>query len=693
MGFFNIFNKKQPTTCNKMLDGIQSQMMLLPPDMNTIDFINLYGEVGYIYACINRRADAIASTDWYSEDSKGNKKESMALKLLKKPNPYMSQYELFNITSKYLDTVGQAFWYIARDNKFGIPREIWVINPRYVYVVPDKDNFIKGYVYRCGAQEVPLNTDDMLMFNISNPANPYSGVSPLKALASIVETEKYANEYNRNFFYNNATPNGIITYERQLSDIQFERVKEQWNARYGGVHNAHKIAILEGNAKYQTTGMSQKDMDFSMMKGLNKKEILGVFGVPEVLITGEAQNRATAEVQENIFYKNSIKPILRLIQDKINNEFTCLFKLEQDTLIKFREIIAEDKDFIKSLLDTQVNKTISVNEGRKIMSKLLGEDLEPVEGGDEIMTSPMTVPISIAGDYVTTGATTETDTSSEAKETEEELKTEIKKKTFSDKRNKSLIANAGKYQNAMLKASMKIEKEFIKDLNKYFKSQSEEIINAIYNKKDIDWNKYDEKLKNIANKHINNAFKTGGTTAANTTKAIAGAIQKADGTELIYTHANFLIEEAILKRCNKITRINATTKTAIIEIINTIYKDDQSLSIKEIENQIFQTNLFSKSRARTIAQTETLGAVNNASFLMMKQNEDVLEYKAWLNNTDELVRDAHNEAGFNYSPDNPIPLDEDFIVWGERASHPLDDRMSAKNVVNCRCCLLPIIRE
>lgn len=710
MGFFDRFTKKQtPSSVSKMFDGIQSQMMLLPPDLNTQAYLSLYGEIGYIFACINTRANAVADTEWFAEDKKGNKKEkSLALELLKKPNPFMSQYELFNMTSKYLDTVGQAYWYIAKDSKYGLPREIWCINPSYMYIVPDKNNYIKGYVYKCGADQIPLDCDDVLMFSNSNPANSYAGVSPLKALASIVETEKFANEYNRNFFYNNASPSGVVSYEKTLTDAQFERVKEQWNSNYGGISNAHKIAILEGNAKFQSTGITQKDMDFATMKGLNKKEILAVFSTPEILITGEAVNRGTAEVQEAIFYKNAIRPILRLIKDKLNNEFIPLFKIESDVVIKYIEVLSEDKEFIKGVLDTQVNKTISVNEARKVLSRLIGEELKAVEGGDEIMTSPMTIPLSVASDYATAGASMVNDIDNVSRETSETDKgvsrnesvtktgeevAAVKKKDYFKAVNKHMKANAGQYQNAMLKASLKIEKEFIKDLNKYFSKQVEDIAQAIYDKKPVVLSEeWDTKLINIAKKHIQAGVLSGGKESARQTKGFLNAVNKEAEEQVIFNGTHKLSTEAIMRRANAIVRINETTKNMVQKIIEEVFASD-NLSIKEISDRLYKTGIFSKARAKTIAQTETLGAVNEGTYIMMKQNDDLIEKKAWINNTDELVRDAHNEAGFTYSLDNPIPVDDDFIVWGERAKHPLDSNMSAKNIVNCRCCMIAVLKE
>ena len=690
MNIFKFF-KKTERNQNKIFDGLHSQFMMLPPDLNTAEYLKMYGEVGYIYACINKRAEAVSNTDFIIEDKNGNQKEhSLALALLNKPNPFMSKTELLSITIKHLDTVGTAFWYIARSKSYGVPAEIHIINPMYMYVVPDENDFIKGYVYKCGKHNVPLDTDEVIMFQVSNPLTPYSGVSPLKALAATVETEKYSTEWNRNFFYNNATPNGIITYERSLNDNQFDRVKEQWNSNYGGLSNAHKVAILENGAKYQNTGVSQRDMDFSVMKGINKKEIIGVYGVPELLITGEAQNRATAEVQEEIFYKNTIRPLLRLITDKLNNEYMPLFKFETGYILKFIESMNGDKEFIKSVLDTQVNKSITVNESRKILSRLLGEDFVPLQGGDELMISPATVPLSIMSEFDYT-----TPQESEPHNEEEEIEEEksLKKKDFFKSVNKKIKSNSAYYQAQILKLSLSIEKDFIKDLNAEFKSQCHKIAQNIHEGNyDFDNILSDEKMIKLVKKHIEKALKQGGKTNIDLLKSFCTGFTKDESVEFKWTDTSGIIEEAIKIRADKAKGLNKTTRNLISKIIKDLI-EEENLSIEQIKKKLMKTGAFTKARAKTIAQTETLGAINEGSYYSMKENDDIIGGKAWLTNVDEHVRDTHAQAGFEYTEYNPIPVDDYFIIGGEKALHPLDSNLSAKNVVNCRCCMLSVLKE
>ena len=54
-----------------------------------------------------------------------------------------------------------------------------------------------------------------------------------------------AEEYGSTFFKNGARPSGILTHPNTVKDPK--RLRESWNAAYGGSSNGSKVAILEEN--------------------------------------------------------------------------------------------------------------------------------------------------------------------------------------------------------------------------------------------------------------------------------------------------------------------------------------------------------------------------------------------------------------------------------------------------------------
>ena len=89
----------------------------------------------------------------------------------------------------------------------------------------------------------------------------------------------------------------------------------------------------------------------------------------------------------------------------------------------------------------------------------------------------------------------------------------------------------------------------------------------------------------------------------------------------------------------------------------------------------------SDERAETIAITETNIAVNSGRFAGMKRAG--VELKGWGVSTLSNIRPAHQAAGEAYQ--DGIPIDEPFVVGGERLMHPGDPNGSPGNVINCRC--------
>jgi uncharacterized protein with gpF-like domain len=64
-----------------------------------------------------------------------------------------------------------------------------------------------------------------------------------------------------------------------------------------------------------------------------------------------------------------------------------------------------------------------------------------------------------------------------------------------------------------------------------------------------------------------------------------------------------------------------------------------------------------------------------------------IQYKSWLSSHGPNVRPAHASAEVRYELD-PIPVNEPFIVMGERLMYPGDDAGSPGNVINCQCITL-----
>jgi hypothetical protein len=96
------------------------------------------------------------------------------------------------------------------------------------------------------------------------------------------------------------------------------------------------------------------------------------------------------------------------------------------------------------------------------------------------------------------------------------------------------------------------------------------------------------------------------------------------------------------------------------------------------------------NRARTVARTETIGAVNAGVFrsatLEAQARGDVAPFKAWIATDDSRTRHTHDVADGQRTL-----LSEPFTVGGSSLMFPGDPTGPAAEVINCRCSLLPFI--
>jgi phage portal protein BeeE len=96
------------------------------------------------------------------------------------------------------------------------------------------------------------------------------------------------------------------------------------------------------------------------------------------------------------------------------------------------------------------------------------------------------------------------------------------------------------------------------------------------------------------------------------------------------------------------------------------------------------------SEAKRVAQTEVNVAYNTARH--QAQADAGIQYKAWLHTYSGHPRETHMIAGETYTREEPIPMDQPFMVDGEPLMFPCDPSGSPGNVINCHCINLAVIK-
>jgi len=293
--------------------------------------------------------------------------------LMRNVNNFMNYFSLFELTNLYQELCGNAYWYIIED-RLGVPREIWPMPPQNVRILPDKAKFIKGYRFQNGMQETDFKEKDVIHFKYPSPTSIYYGRSPLSAVTDAYNISQNINRYENFVFGNMGRIEGAFETDNELSQYEFDRLKEELNQTFRGIENVGKSPLLEKGVHYKAYGLAPKDLSFMQGRKAVKEEIVNAYGQSLGLYDKDA-TRANAEVASFTHMKDTIKPRLIRTEEKLNEKLTPRF--DDKLFVAFDDPIPIDKD--QKLKERELNlKTgySSINLEREEDNK------ERVEWGD-----------------------------------------------------------------------------------------------------------------------------------------------------------------------------------------------------------------------------------------------------------------------------------------------------------------------
>lgn len=263
------------------------------------------------------------------------------IELLEQPNDYDTFTDITSEIITDLHIYGDAYLEVVRDKATNLPVAIFNVYCPSMRVRVDEHGVILGYVQKMDwDKDVEFELDQIIHFRLINPGSEVYGLSPLESLIIAVETDLYAQSYNKDFFKNDATPRLHV----DLGDCtlpQLKRMREYWRTVYKGKGNAHKTIVTEGNAKITPIGTPPKDMEFLNQRKFNRDEILAVLGVPPIMVgIVESSNRANSKEQSNAFKTEKIIPLQKMIAAKLNKSLVAEFTDEY--VLKFAELDLRD---------------------------------------------------------------------------------------------------------------------------------------------------------------------------------------------------------------------------------------------------------------------------------------------------------------------------------------------------------------
>jgi HK97 family phage portal protein len=361
--------------------------------------IDVYGKHAYAYATVFEIANAASGLKpkLMANTAGGESLEILpphpVFDAIKPPNKWQSRADLWEMHFQSMELVGESYWELVPQRPELPPsptnpvEQIYFLRPDRTTIVPHEKEYISHYEYMLNGKKTKIPREYVLYFRYIYIKNDHKGLGSIEPASNALETDLYCASWNLNFFKNGAVPEGMLVSKEPLSDQAFQRLKEQFTKEFTGWGKFRKPLVADG-LEWKETTTSQRDMDFMQQRERNTNEILSTTGTPKLHVgLGEQINKATAEVEERLFWTKTMIPKLRKFEDALNQHFMPLFgpglRIQHD----LSQVDALKPDLVelrRSLKEATGMPFLAINEARRLYAEEAGQEFTEMDGGDVI---------------------------------------------------------------------------------------------------------------------------------------------------------------------------------------------------------------------------------------------------------------------------------------------------------------------
>ena len=682
------------TKSRDRINQMVTAMMLGQPVWTKVDFENLskegFEKNVWVYRCVMEIAKAGSNIPilLYRRDSKGELQEVNnhdLLNLLWKPNDHMSMQEFMENVIAFSQLAGNSYILHNGPNNRP-PKELWVLKPNRVKVVPDKRELIGGYEYWVNGQKTRLDSSEVSHIKLFSALDDFYGLSPIQVSARSIDSDNFANNWNASLLQNGARPSGAMVTEGHLGDTEYKRLKKSIEEQHSGAKNAGRPMLLEGGLDWKEMSLSPKEMDFQASKSMTRLEICSAFGVPPEIV-GDHEHATYSNYQEarKGFYQDTVIPVLNKVVDVMNNDLVPKFdstgslflKIDKDGIDALQE--DRDKVFNRAIKAVQAG-ILEVNEGRESMG------YEAIDGANVRYVPSSVIPEGEDApdleQLIGNNSNSDNDSENDNENDNDE------KMAFKSLNPQSVLEKkqywrsfdrmrTGFYGSAGKQVAKRFSDEQRAILKAFEDGGEDEVIELLESDENIkEWNKTMTAIYvAVMDKFGSQVFDS---LMGNDEKSLY--TKNDDEPRPTFDVYNDAVQGFIGKTvADKVVKIQDSTKTKIKAIIRRGFEDGKSLPEVRDDIESLYLDQIIPNRSMVIARTEVIGASNAGSRQAAKQTGLNLQ-KEWVATADDRTRDSHDEADGQVKD-----MDEPYEVGGSLLMYPGDAEGGADEVIQCRC--------
>lgn len=340
-------------------------------------------KIATAYACVRIISTQMALLPCfvYKRMPKGGKERQYKHRLHRalhvRPNPLQSPVQFKMMMTAHACLRGNAYAVRSTDD-FGRPT-LWPLHPDLV--TPqwrnDAQSDIEYKVRDKRGKEEILYRDEIFHLRWLS-SDMLKARAPIEDLKEPLGVAMAAEEFIARFFSNGARPSGLLKLKTPIKKEAKEQLKKDWHDSYGGVSNAWKVPLLEGDLDWQNMSLSNDQNQIAEILKLSVPQICRIWGVPPHMVADlERATFSNIGEQRVEFYTECLMPwkvcweqdlMLSLLEE---NEL-------EDYLIEHEEkaiLLGDVKARSEALQIQRQNGVINADEWREL------ENMNPIGGG------------------------------------------------------------------------------------------------------------------------------------------------------------------------------------------------------------------------------------------------------------------------------------------------------------------------
>jgi HK97 family phage portal protein len=307
-----------------------------------------YSRVPFVRRLVDLRSSAISGIPFVVE------KSGKELELPNRDFPWLSSLRSLLWKIEASICVYGSSYLLVEKNRFGVRKQLRWISPLGVQPLFDEWDGLKGFQRIIGDSSRVYKPVEEIVYlweeNIGSDIGP--GNSPVMTGILAAQVLNGVNIFADSYFKRGAIKATLLQVDGNPAQSELSKLEDWWRKLLAGVKNAWKSIAIRASVNPIIIGDGIQELGNMEMALQYQRELCAALGIPVSVISDEAANYATANLDTINMWTLTLIPETLQIQDTLNEQFFY----PQDMELRF------DIEGIEVLQEMQLQQAKSATE-------------------------------------------------------------------------------------------------------------------------------------------------------------------------------------------------------------------------------------------------------------------------------------------------------------------------------------------